>query len=591
MSVVRGVFAGIVASLALAPATQAAVVFDGSPGNGAAPATLGGWALVASPQDDRANFELVDNAPATVDTSFTFDSFVSLRTIGAGWISAPWAGGAYRGRVYYSNGDSSVTFHLPSAQGAVAFYAAPDGFGTFSMEAVAQDGTSSGPVTVVNPFPGPNRVGGHFFGFYGTGGDKVESVTVTYVDGLALGDFFLGDTRGAVPPHTPDAPASDQSRNADGHHTISWPVVTDDDGDSIDHYVVQHRDADDDGWSDLAIVAGTSYAFGAGENPAEGEGTWRYRVRAVDSTSTSGLFSAASDPVKVDRTRPHAPTLALHDPPAYGDWYADSALVDVTDNGDPLLQDNSAGTGVAPSSFDASFTVTETGTVTRSVQDNVGNASASSSLGVKVDRHDPEVAFSDCPAAPLAIGRAHTVHWAATDSESGIAGEASGSVALDTSSPGTRSVAAPQVSDHVGHRSADPGATCRYSVGYDFDGFYGKRIDNDGFNRLNAGSAIALKFSLDGPRTPGRPHGFGLGVLASDQPQATKVVCPKHGSMGQPRTVDGAVRSKLSWDRFMDQYRFTWKADRKQFPSGTCWALTLTFDDGTKSPPLRFAVK
>src|SRR3954452_2591883 len=98
MSVVRGIVVGIAASLALVPAAQAAVVFDGSAGSRAAPASLRGWALGASPQDEQATLELVNDAPAPADMSFAFDEYASLRTIGAGWISAPWAGGTYNGR-------------------------------------------------------------------------------------------------------------------------------------------------------------------------------------------------------------------------------------------------------------------------------------------------------------------------------------------------------------------------------------------------------------------------------------------------------------------------------------------------------------
>ena len=193
----------LVASLGAASAAQAAVVFDGSPGSGAPPATLGGYTMTPSPQDTRADFTGVTDAPATPASSFSFDQTMQLYTVGQSWGSSNWAGGTYAGRVYYSNGQSSVTITLPSPKNAVYFYATPNQFGTFTMQATASDGTTSGliPVTT-NPGGGPPS--GQYFGFYGTAGDKISSVTMTFNDpsaGLsdfAVGDFALSTTGNAV---------------------------------------------------------------------------------------------------------------------------------------------------------------------------------------------------------------------------------------------------------------------------------------------------------------------------------------------------------------------------------------------------------
>ena len=298
---------------------------------------------------------------------------------------------------------------------------------------------------------------------------------------------------------------------------------------------MQHRDADDQAWSDLAIVTGTSYALGADENPAEAEGTWRYRARAVDSSGASGLFSDASD---ARQGRPHRAASAgpaPHDPPAYADWYADSALVDVADNGDPLLQDGSAGTGVAPSSFDASFLVTSSGDVARTVQDNVGNASSPGTLTVKVDAGAPHVAFTDCPSAPLAIGPATPC----TGSQPTPSLAWQGMRAAPSPSPRPRRAPRasrprwPRTTSATTRRTRAPRAT--YVTGYEFDGFYGNRISNSGFNRVAAGSVVPLRFSLDGPRRRGDHDTLGLDVLAASQPQLVQVACPRRGAVAQPQ--------------------------------------------------------
>ena len=104
---------------------------------------------------------------------------------------------------------------------------------------------------------------------------------------------------------------------------------------------------------------------------------------------------------------------------------------------------------------------------------------------------------------------------------------------------------------------------------------------------------MPLRFSLDGPRLRGDRDTFGLDVLAESQPQPAQVACPRRGSVAEPKTVDGVGRSRLMWNPFGDQYVYLWKADRKSLGKGTCWSLTLTFNDapGTKSTPLLFEFK
>ena len=325
---------------------------------------------------------------------------------------------------------------------------------------------------------------------------------MTYADGLAIGNFFLGDTLGATPPAPRPALRRPTSRATPTAITpYSWDAATDDDGDAIDHYVVQHRDADNGvvGLWPSSPTPRVRARRGRGAR-AEREGTWRYRARAVDATGASGLFSDASEAVKVDRTAPRAPALALHDPPAYADWSADSALVDIyADNGDPLLQDGSAGTGVASSSFDASFLVTSPG-MSRGDKDNVGNACPAGHAGRRgqTPAGAPHVAFTELPLGAArhriqphrALGR----HLAAE--VSGVAGDASSTMT---------------------------------------------------FNRVAAGSVVPLRFSLDGPRRRGDRDTLGLDVLADSQPQLAQVACPRRGSVAQPKTLDGIGRSRLIW--------------------------------------------
>jgi hypothetical protein len=171
-----------VAAAASGPATTGAIVFDGSPGTAAPPGMLGPYAMTQAAADPRPVNETV---PGTLLPDGTMDfspSAIHMTTPSGGWAS--WSNG-YAGDVYYDSG-TTLTMTLPSGTGAFYFYAEPNTFSTFTVQAVAQDGATSGPVPV-------NGAGGAtYLGFYGTGGAQVKTVTVTTAaaaQGFAVGEF------------------------------------------------------------------------------------------------------------------------------------------------------------------------------------------------------------------------------------------------------------------------------------------------------------------------------------------------------------------------------------------------------------------
>lgn len=192
-----------VAGLGAAPVAQAGLKFDGSPGSGAPPATLGGYTMVPSPLDTRDDGSTVSDAPATPTSSFTFDQSQEILTIPLTWCTTNWAGGTYAGPVYYSQGASTMTITLPSPSSAVYLYATPNDTGTFTMKATAtgQNGASvaSGGVPVPVSSCQDTGASAQYFGFYGTNNDKITSVTVSIDDlnanqmDFAVGDFAVGD--------------------------------------------------------------------------------------------------------------------------------------------------------------------------------------------------------------------------------------------------------------------------------------------------------------------------------------------------------------------------------------------------------------
>ncbi|MEA2219478.1 MAG: hypothetical protein QOJ35_2104 [Solirubrobacteraceae bacterium] len=160
--------------------------FDGSPGTASPPATLGGHPMTAFGDDSRGLVD-VTSVPDPAGT-ILFDPALEHLTVPYEW--ATWSHG-YAGDVYFtgtsSGADSAVTIDLPAATKAFAFYAEPNTFASFTVEAIADDGTSSEPVDI------EGDSGARYFGFYGTGGQTVASITISASDpeGFAIGEFGI----------------------------------------------------------------------------------------------------------------------------------------------------------------------------------------------------------------------------------------------------------------------------------------------------------------------------------------------------------------------------------------------------------------
>jgi hypothetical protein len=182
------------------------ITFDGSPGTGAPPSTLGPYAVTAFGPDPQpvCNFDPSTQTFTPAMTSvvsdpagtITFDEQLNHDRIGIHpncW--ATWSNG-YPGDVYdttQSTDVNQVTVTLPSGTDAFYFYAEPNLQTTFTMTATAQDGTTSGPITV------DGTGGARYFGFYGTRGATIASITVTAdpnAQGFAVGEFGIHEVVG-----------------------------------------------------------------------------------------------------------------------------------------------------------------------------------------------------------------------------------------------------------------------------------------------------------------------------------------------------------------------------------------------------------
>lgn len=189
------VFAGV--GLAAAPAAQAKIVFDGSPGTAAPPATLGPYTMTPFAADPRQTGNTVNTVPSPLFVPlWLFPAQIHVQVGNYSGIPyaddwATWSNG-YTGDVYWNN-EQTMTMILPPDTGAFYFYAEPYlPFGSsFTISATSQNG-SSGPVSVAT------SSGATYYGFYATGLDWVTSIKITsnccsngFENAFGVGEFGI----------------------------------------------------------------------------------------------------------------------------------------------------------------------------------------------------------------------------------------------------------------------------------------------------------------------------------------------------------------------------------------------------------------
>jgi Thrombospondin type 3 repeat len=110
---------------------------------------------------------------------------------------------------------------------------------------------------------------------------------------------------------------------------------------------------------------------------------------------------------------------------------------------------------------------------------------------------------------------------------------------------------------------------------YDFDGFFQPVENRDAggtliLNRVQAGSAIPLKFRLGGDH--------GLDVFADGYPKSETIACDSQAEVnGVDQTVNAGA-STLQYDAATGIYTYVWKTSDAW--EDTCRQLVVKFDDG-----------
>jgi Tol biopolymer transport system component len=331
-------------------------------------------------------------------------------------------------------------------------------------------------------------------------------------------------------------------------------------------YALERRDADDDAWQEVATgIAATEYEFAGGQ--AADEGTWTYRVSGSDGTHETP-WSEVSEPVKVDLSGPAKPAIVPDREPDYagdGGWFRDSVVVATEDRGDPALRDGSEPSGVDPSSIAAPETLDAGQTVRRSVRDLVGNESEEASLDVQVDAEKPSLAL-DCPTSVRLRGHA-TAEVTASDADSGLAHDPSGTVEVDTSQVGTQVIERTAV-DNVGHERTE---RCEVLVSYDYGGLL-QPVNADGSSVFKLGSTIPLKLRLFDAAGDPVPDAI---VEIHLERISTSVDGTQFEELVEATPTNG---KEFRYEEDAELYRYN--LSTKPLDNGT-WRIRITLDDGT----------
>jgi hypothetical protein len=110
-----------------------------------------------------------------------------------------------------------------------------------------------------------------------------------------------------------------------------------------------------------------------------------------------------------------------------------------------------------------------------------------------------------------------------------------------------------------------------YSVQYNFAGFL-QPVDNPPtLNRVKAGSAVPVKFSLAGNQ--------GLSIFAAGYPLSVRIECSSSAPIDDIAQTVTAGGSTLNYDAGSDQYTYVWKTVSTW--AGTCRQLMVKLNDGT----------
>jgi hypothetical protein len=288
---------------------------------------------------------------------------------------------------------------------------------------------------------------------------------------------------------------------------------------------------------------------------------------SCSATSAGGTTGPTSVSIKRDATAPSlnhtgtAPAL----PNGNNGWYTTDVTAtftasDVTSGLADAAQANFVRTSNAEG--------TDVEIASGSVADNAGNVTPSIDAGpFMIDKTRPTVTVNGVAnGATYTLGSVPTASCTTTDALSGVATHATVSFSGGPVGPVTATCSGAE--DNAGNDAAN---SVTYNVIYDWNGFF-RPVDNaPTINQVKAGSAVPIKFSLDGNQ--------GLDIMATGYPKSAPAACDASATVDNLEETVTAGSSSLSYDPLTDQYIYVWKTQKTW--TG-CHQLVVKLNDGTE---------
>jgi hypothetical protein len=223
------------------------------------------------------------------------------------------------------------------------------------------------------------------------------------------------------------------------------------------------------------------------------------------------------------------------------------------------------------------FNGTETDTAvtnSRQVCNMAGLCTNAGPIGAnKVDKKAPTITIVS-PIVDATYGLAESVasNYSCADGGSGVSscqGPIANGFPFDTSSTGTKTFSV-VARDQAGNANSQS-ITYSVHVRFDFTGFFAPIANPPVVNRLKAGSAVPVKFSLGGNQ--------GLSIFAPGYPKVQSTECETYVPLSDVEEIVTAGSSSLVYAAVEDRYVFVWKTDKSW--TASCRQLVLRLTDGT----------
>lgn len=243
-------------------------------------------------------------------------------------------------------------------------------------------------------------------------------------------------------------------------------------------------------------------------------------------------------------------------------WYVSDVSVSWTIDNNGFLPISQSGCEATAISADMA------GTTLLCTADSSGG-SASTSVTLMRDATPPVVSVTGVEEG--AVYPPGSVHAAGCNTQDALSGVATPAVLSVTGGPSTFTATCSGAQDFAGN-TASASVTYQVLNGFSFNGFFPPVENPPVVNRVKAGQAIPLKFSLGGD--------FGLDIFADGFPASVEVACDSGDPISDIAAIDGPGQSGLSYDPDADRYTFVWKSEKGW--ADQCRLLVLRLSDGSE---------